>query len=98
MRGLLGLLPLTAQVIDIGLWWLGRIDPMYAKAVIFAGSAAALGLLLQIGFTLFDLFGKVGRIILVVLILAGCLGGYVAKERAIDPYLAKEAVSNTAGE
>jgi hypothetical protein len=97
-RGLLGLLPLTAQVVDIAFWWLGRIDPMYAKGVVFAGSAAALGLFLQIALTLFDLFGRTGRIILVVLILVGCLGGYVAKEGVIDPYLVREAMSATVGE
>ena len=86
VRTLLGPLPIVAQVVDIGLWWLGRVDPLYAKAVVFAGGAAALGLVLQIGLSLFDLFGKAGKIILMLLIVAVCLGGYVAKERVIDPY------------
>jgi hypothetical protein len=98
MRGLLGLLPLVAQVVEIGCWWLGRIDPLYAKAIVLTGAAAGLGLFLQIGLSLFDLFGKAGRIVLVILILGACLGVYVTKERVIDPYLAKETMSATVGE
>ena len=98
IRTVLGPFPLVAQVVDIGLWWLGRIDPLYAKAIVFTGGAAALGLCLQIGLSLFDLFGKAGKIFLVILILLACLGGFVAKEWLIDPYLFKETLSATVGE
>jgi hypothetical protein len=93
LRAVLGPLPIVAQVADIAFWWLGRLDPLYAKAVVFAGSAAALGLVLQICLSLFDLFGKAGRMVLVLVILTACVGGYVAKEKVIDPYLAKEAMT-----
>jgi hypothetical protein len=98
VRAVLGPLPLVAQVVDIGLWWLGRVDPLYAKAVVVAGGIAALGLFLQLSLSLFNLFGKTGKWILLLLILTACLGGYVAKERVIDPYLVREAISATAGE
>src|SRR5262249_54468048 len=95
VRTVLGPLPIVAQLVDITCWWLGRLDPIYAKAVVFAGGAAALGLVLQICLSLFDLFGKTGKMLLVLVILAACLGGYVAKEQVIDPYLAREAITAT---
>jgi hypothetical protein len=98
LRGLLGVFPLAAQLVDIGLWWLGRLDPMFARAVVFTGGAVALGLLLQIVLSLFNMFGRSGKVALVALALGACVGGYVIKDQVIDPYLARERAGAVAPE
>jgi hypothetical protein len=95
IRGLLGPFAMLAQVVEISFWWLARLDPSYGKAIVYTGCAVALGLFLQIILSLFNLFGKTGKLVLIVMILSACLGGYVIKERWIDTYLAKEAVNAT---
>ena len=91
-RGILAPLPLVAQLADISCWWLARFDPLYARLIMFTGAVVALSLMLQIGLTLFNLFGKTGRIVLVALLLAGALGGYQIKIQIVDPYLAQEQI------
>lgn len=95
VRFVLGPSALLAQIVDIGFWWLGRADPSFARAIVFTGSCVALCLFLQVALSLFNLFGRTGRVVLVCLILAGGAGGYAVKERVIDPYMAKEALSAT---
>jgi hypothetical protein len=95
LRAVLAPLPLVAQVADISCWWLARIDPMFAKAIIVTGGLAASTLGLQILLSLWDLFGKFGKTCLVALILAAGIGGYVVKQTVIDPYIAKEAIGAT---
>ena len=95
LRVLLAPLPLIAQIVDIGFWWLGRMDPMYARGIIFTGGVVALSVFLQISLSLFNLFGKYGKLVLFLFMLAACLGGYIVKERFIDSYLLKEALSAT---
>lgn len=89
-RGLLAPLPLIAQLADIGCWWLARFDPLYARLIMITGGIVAMSLMLQIGLTLFNLFGKTGRVVLVALLLAGSLAGYQIKTQLVDPYLAQE--------
>jgi hypothetical protein len=98
LRAFLGVLPLLAQVADVGCWWLARADPFYAQAVLFTGGAVAVGLSLQVVLSLFNMFGRSGKALLVLALLAACLGGYVLKERVIDPYLAKEKANAAAAE
>jgi hypothetical protein len=98
IRGLLGPFVLLAQIVDIGFWWLGRLDPLYARAIVFTGAAVAVGLCLQVILSLFNMFGRIGKILLVLLILSAGLGGYVVKDRVIDPYLVKEGISATVTE
>lgn len=95
LRGTLGVFPLLAQVLDIGCWWLARLDPEFAHLIVITGGAVATGLLLQLSLTLFNLFGKAGKLALVLMMLSACLGGYALKVQVIDPYLAQEAVSAT---
>ena len=47
--------PLVFQMIDIGCWWLARLDPMYARVIVYTGGLVALGLGLQVVLTLLDL-------------------------------------------
>jgi hypothetical protein len=95
LRGLLACFPLAAQLVDIGCWWLARLDPAFAQAILFSGGAVAVSLFLQISLSLWNLFGRPGRLILLLFLLSACVGGYVLKELVIDPYLAREAVSAT---
>ncbi len=87
-------LALLAQIVDISFWWLARIEepygPTFARAIAVSGGVVAVALGLQILLTLFDLFGKLGKSMLFILIVAAACGGYGVKERVIDKYLADE--------
>lgn len=83
-------LPLLAQVVEIGCWWLGRIDPLVAQLILVSGGLAAFGLAVQVLGGLWDLFGKAGRILLVVVLLTAGLGGGLVKLVVIDPALGRE--------
>jgi hypothetical protein len=90
-------LALIAQVVDISFWWLARLDaphgPLFATLIPVSGGVVAVSLLLQILLSLFDLFGKGGKAVLLLLALAAGAGGFVVKEKVIDPHLAKEKAS-----
>jgi hypothetical protein len=94
LRLVLAPLPLVAQWADIGCWWLARLDPVYGKAIVITGGLVGASLLLQIGLSLSDLFRTRGRIILLALLLAAAAGGFVLKERIIDPFIAAEGTSS----
>jgi hypothetical protein len=95
LRILIAPLPLVAQVADISCWWLARLDPIYAHAIILTGSVVAVGLGLQIILTLVNLFGRSGKVVLVLLMLSALGGGYVAKVKVIDPFIAQEKALST---
>jgi hypothetical protein len=90
IRAIFGPFTLVAQLVDIGCWWVGRADPHLAELVVVTGGLVAVGLCIQILGSLFDLFGRLGRLVLIALILAAGYGGYVVKERVIDPHLQSE--------
>jgi hypothetical protein len=98
VRFVLAPFPLIAQVVDISCWWLARTDPLFAKVIVFSGGAVGAGLLLQIVLGLFNMFGKVGRVVLILLLISAAFGGYMVKERWIDPYLRTEGMSAAAPE
>jgi mono/diheme cytochrome c family protein len=87
-------LPLLAQVVDIGFWWLARMPqpqgPMFAQAIVYSGAIVAVGLLLHIALSLFNLFRWKGWLVLILLFAATGYAGYVAKTRVIDPFIAQE--------
>jgi hypothetical protein len=95
-------LPLVAQVIDISFWWLARLDapygPMFATWIPITGMIVGGSLGLHILLTLWDLFGKLGKLVIVLLALAAGGGGYVVKEQVIDPYMARERAATSAGQ
>jgi hypothetical protein len=97
LRVILCPLPLLAQLVDISFWWLARLDapvgPQFADLIRYSGAVVAVGLGLHIVLSLFNLFGVRGKLVLVLLIAGAIGGGYVAKERVIDPYLAGESTS-----
>lgn len=94
MRLLLCPLPLLAQVVDISFWWLARLPepqgPLFAQAIVVSGAIVAIGLLLHIVLSLFNLFRLQGWLILLVLFAATACVGFITKERVIDPFIAGE--------
>ncbi|MFL5241891.1 MAG: hypothetical protein ACJ8FY_07265 [Gemmataceae bacterium] len=98
LRGILGPWVLVAQFIDIGCWWLARMDPVYADVIRFTGGAVAAGLFAQIILTLFHLFGKTGKTVLLILALSATCGLAVVKEKYLGPYLAGEKAKSAAAE
>ncbi len=93
LRLLLAPLPLVAQVADISFWWLARLDgaqgEMFARFIPISGGIVALGLGLQILLTLWSLFGYLGRLVLLLLVLAAGFGAFQLKGPVLD-YLEKE--------
>jgi hypothetical protein len=95
IRALFGPWVLFFQVIEIGCWWLSRLDPIFSQVgVVGCGMLVGFGLGVQILGGLIDLFWRKGRILLVaVLLLFAALAG-LAWIKAIGPYL--EEKNNTA--
>jgi hypothetical protein len=94
---------LVAQVIDIAFWWLARMDEphgaLFARGIPITGGVVALSLGLQILLTLFSMFGRVGKIVLVVVIAAVIGGGFgVGLKPKIEAYLADERGEKTMSE
>lgn len=87
-------LPLLVQVIDIACWWLARLPqphgPMFARVIVVTGAIVAVGLLLHIVLSLFNLFSKKAWLVLFLLFGIAGAGGYIAKMEVIDPYIAQE--------
>jgi hypothetical protein len=100
VRILLCPLPLVAQIVDISFWWLARLPdphgPMFARCIVYSGAVVAIGLLLHIVLSLFNLFRAKGWLVLVVLFAAAGYAGYETKMRVIDPYISQEKPANTA--
>ena len=99
VRTVLCPLPLLAQVVDISFWWLARLPepqgPMFARCIVYSGAGVAVGLLLHIVLSLFNLFRVKGWLILVLLFAAAGYAGYEAKIRVIDPFIAQEKSAST---
>jgi hypothetical protein len=92
---------LSAQVLEIACWWLGRLEGdvgvLCARLVLVFGGFVGIGLCVQVVLGLFDLFGAIGKTVLVLLMLAAGFGGYVLKQNVIEPQLQHEraALSET---
>jgi hypothetical protein len=90
LRVVLCPLPLLAQVVDIGCWWMGRFDPIFAHLIIYTGGVVALGLFLHIVLSLLNMYGIPGKLVLLLLFAGAAGGGFMLKTKIIDPYLASE--------
>jgi hypothetical protein len=94
IRTILAPIVLVAQVIDVGCWWLARLEPpagpYFALAIMWTGTVVGVGLLLQILLSLWDMYGRAGRLLLVLLFAAGAIGFGVAFEKVIGPQLQAE--------
>jgi hypothetical protein len=70
LRLIFGPFTLLAQVVDISCWWLGRADPNLARFIAVTGGLVAMGLVIQVVGSLFNMFRGAGKII-VLAVLAG---------------------------
>jgi hypothetical protein len=82
-------LPLLAQLADVACWWLTRFDPRFADGIIIAGGVVAAGLMMHIVLSLFSMYGKAGKAVLLLLIVAAGFGAWQAKPY-VESYLAAE--------
>lgn len=84
---------LIFQVLDVSCWWLGRVDPIFAQAILVTGGMVGLGLVIHILGSVFNMYGKTGRTVVVILIVLAGVGGVAVKEGVIEPFLAHERMS-----
>jgi hypothetical protein len=87
-------LVLASQAAEIACWWLGRIDGpagmLCARLVLVFGGIVGIGLMVQIVLALFDMFGTLGKMVLVILMIAAGAGIGILKQQVIDPQLKRE--------
>jgi hypothetical protein len=96
VRAVAGCGPLVLQVAEIACWWLGRLDVLFARAIVVLGPLVALGLAVQVLGGLWDLFGRRGKVALAALLVAACLGAGLAKVYWLDPHLEREKSGSAA--
>src|SRR5262249_7016367 len=95
LRCLIAPLALAAQVGEISCWWLSRSNPVFAFGIMGLGGVVALTVGAQIILSLFDMYGRGGRLILGVLMLATLgLGGFLHMN-VIKPHLDIEKTAPT---
>lgn len=88
-------LALLGQTVDICCWWLARTEPpfgpTFAAVILGTGGIAALSLAIQIFLSLFDMYGRKGKVVVFLLLLAGLGGGgFTVYTKAIKPGLDAE--------
>jgi hypothetical protein len=98
LKILLAPLPLAAQVADISCWWLARADSRFAEVIAVTGGVVAVGLLLHIVLSVFNMYGRHGKKVVAVLLLLGALTGAAVKTQVIDPFLEHEKANAAATE
>lgn len=102
LRLILGPGVLVAQVADVSCWWLARLPvelggPAFAQCIIGTGACVGGGLALQILLSLYSMYGRTGRIVL-LLLFATALGGAGAMYvKVIVPFLEDERNRARAG-
>jgi hypothetical protein len=91
LRVALAPLPLVAQVVEICVgWWGGRAYEPLALTIPIFGAVVAVGVFAQIVGSLFNMFRWQGKIVVLVLLVAGGVGIGALKMYIMDPYLEKE--------
>jgi len=94
LRFILAPIVLVAQVAEISCWWLARLEGQpgeyFAMAIVFTGAVVGLGLVLQIVLTLFNLFGRGGKFLLLLVIAAAAYGAFLVHTNYIVPMLEME--------
>jgi hypothetical protein len=93
VRLVVGPLPLVVQVVDIACWWLARVDAVYAHLIPVTGAVVAMGLGVHIVGGLLDLFGRLGKAVVLAVLLAGCIGVSALYVEVIAPYLEQEVAA-----
>lgn len=92
MRVILGPWVVIAVFADVSLWWLARLceewGPFFAMGIIGTGGAAGMGLGAQITLSLFNMYGRKGKLMLALMFGAGAgLAGFLFVNK-IQPILA----------
>jgi mono/diheme cytochrome c family protein len=93
IRCIVGPVVLVAQVFDVACWWLARVPgygPFFAQTIVFTGGIVGSFLGLQIVLSLLNMYGRVGKAVLVLLFLAAAAGFAVLGTRVIEPALRAE--------
>ena len=79
LRGILSPLALLAVVTDVVLWWLARLSddagPYFAMAIIGTGGVVGLSLGAQIVLSLFNMYGRAGKLVIATLFAVGLGAG-----------------------
>jgi mono/diheme cytochrome c family protein len=92
---------LVAQVADVSCWWLARLPveqggPVFAYCILGTGTLVATGLGLQIVLSLFSLYGRAGRVALVLLFAAALGLGGAVYVKVVRPHLEREKEAKAA--
>jgi hypothetical protein len=94
IRLLLAPLPLAAQVLEISLWWLIRLDEpvrtLCSYGIPLLGGVVGVGLGLQLVLAMLDLVGRKGKVVLAVLFLVALLGVGGLYLKVVGPHLQNE--------
>jgi hypothetical protein len=93
LRALLGPIVLVAQVLDVSCWWLARIPesgPYFAQAILGTGAIVGVGLVMQIILSVFDMYARKGKVVILILMLATAGGFGYLYNRVIGPSLQQE--------
>ncbi len=81
------------QIADISCWWLARLEgigPYFAIAILGTGGLVGLGLMLQIIGSIFSMYNKKGKTVLVGLFLLAIAAGGITYIKVVAPQLAEE--------
>ncbi len=73
LRVIFGPFTLLAQITDISCWWLGRADPTFARVIALTGGLVAMGLIIQIVGSLFNMFKLGGKLIVAAVLVLGII-------------------------
>jgi hypothetical protein len=96
VRLMLAPFPLLMQLVDISFWWLARLPdpngPLFAQGIRVTGGLVAAGLMAHIVLGSFDLFGKKGKLVLILLFAIGAGLAGMVYSTVIDPYLLAEGL------
>jgi hypothetical protein len=91
IRCILGPWVVIAVFADVSLWWLARLcnewGPYFAMGIIGTGALAGLGLAAQITLSLFNMYGRKGKAVIALLMIAGALVAALVVVNKIAPEL-----------
>lgn len=91
LRVVVAPLVLLAQLAEFACWWLARWQPVFVDGILVCGGVVGAGLGVQILGTLFNLFGWIGKLVLLLLLAATVAGGGWLWVSVVAPYLAAKA-------
>lgn len=95
LRCVLGPWVVIAVFADVSLWWLARLSdqwgPYFAMGIIATGGLAGTGLFAQVTLSLFNMYGRTGKIVMGVLFAVGLGTVGAVWVNKIDPALATKS-------